>query len=55
MCDEKQYILQKDERNLHHDYCKDKAKAASYNTSHFEAHAGLFRLSMKGIFDHYVL
>ena len=30
-------------------------KVASSNTSHFEAHAGLFRLLMKGIFDAYVL
>ena len=29
-------------------------KVASSNTSHFEAHAGLFRLLMKGIFDPYV-
>ena len=26
-------------------------KVASSNTSRFEAHAGLFRLSMKAIFD----
>ena len=30
-------------------------KVASSSTSRFEAHAGLFRLSMKGIFDAYVL
>ena len=30
-------------------------KVASSNTSRFEAHAGLFRLSMKGILDDYVL
>ena len=29
-------------------------KVASSNTSRFEAHTGLFRLSMKGIFDLYV-
>ena len=28
---------------------------ASYNTSRLEAHAGFFRLLMKGIFDPYVL
>ena len=27
----------------------------STSPSHFEAHAGLFRFSMKGIFDAYVL
>ena len=30
-------------------------KVASFNTSWLEAHAGLFRLLMKGIFDPYVL
>ena len=30
-------------------------KVASSNTSHLEAHAGVFRLLMKGIFDPYVL
>ena len=30
-------------------------KGASSDTSRFEAHAGLFRLSIKGIFDAYVL
>ena len=30
-------------------------KLRSSNTSCFETHAGLFRLSMKGIFDIYVL
>ena len=30
-------------------------KVPSSNTSHFEAHAGLFRLLMKGIFYAYVL
>ena len=30
-------------------------KVASSNTSRFEAHAGLFKLLMKGIFDAYVL
>jgi hypothetical protein len=30
-------------------------KVASSNTSRFEANAGLFRLSMKGILDAYVL
>ena len=30
-------------------------KVASYNTSCLEAHAGFFRLLMKGIFDPYVL
>ena len=30
-------------------------KVASSNTSHLEAHAGLFRLLMKGIFDPYVV
>ena len=30
-------------------------KVASSDTSCFEAHAGLFRLSMKGIFNAYVL
>ena len=30
-------------------------KVASSNTSRFEAHAGLFRLLMKGTFDAYVL
>ena len=30
-------------------------KVASSNTSHLEAHAGFFRLLMKGIFDPYVL
>ena len=29
-------------------------KVASYNMSHLEAHAGFFRLLMKGIFDPYV-
>ena len=32
-------------------YCK----VASSNTSRLEAHAGFFRLLMKGIFDPYVL
>ena len=32
-------------------YCK----VVSYNMSHLEAHAGFFRLLMKGIFDPYVL
>ena len=32
-------------------YCK----VASSNTSCLEAHAGLFRLLMKGVFDPYVL
>ena len=32
-------------------YCK----VASSNTSRYEAHAGFFRLLMKGIFDPYVL
>ena len=36
---------------LDHEYCK----VASSNTSHLEAHAGFFRLLMKGIFDPYVL
>ena len=31
------------------------SKVASSNTSHLEAHAGFFRLLMKGIFDPYVL
>ena len=31
------------------------SKVASSNTSHLEAHAGFFRLFMKGIFDPYVL
>jgi hypothetical protein len=30
-------------------------KAMSSNMSHFEAHAGFFRLLMKGIFHPYVL
>ena len=30
-------------------------KVASSNTSYLEAHAGFFRLLMKGIFDTYVL
>ena len=30
-------------------------KVTSYNTSRLEAHAGFFRLLMKGIFDSYVL
>ena len=30
-------------------------KVASSNTSRLEAHAGFFRLLMKGIFDPYVL
>ena len=30
-------------------------KVASTSPSNFEAHAGLFRLPMKGIFDAYVL
>ena len=30
-------------------------KVASSNTSHLEAHAGFFRLHMKGIFDPYAL
>ena len=30
-------------------------KVASTSLSYFEAHAGLFRLSMKGIFNDYVL
>ena len=30
-------------------------KSKVYNTSGLEAHAGFFRLLMKGIFDHYVL
>ena len=30
-------------------------KVASSNTSRFKAHAGFFRLSIKGIFDAYVL
>ena len=30
-------------------------KVASFNTSHLEARAALFRLLMKGIFDPYVL
>ena len=30
-------------------------KGASSNTSRLEAHAGFFRLLMKGIFDPYVL
>ena len=30
-------------------------KVASYNTSRLDAHAGFFRLLMKGIFDPYVL
>ena len=33
----------------HSNYCK----VARSNTSHFEAHAGFFRLLMKGIFDPY--
>ena len=32
-----------------------KRKVASTSPSHFEAHAGLFRLLMKWIFDAYVL
>ena len=41
--------------------CKNSAqqngyrKIASSNTSRLEAHAGIFRLLMKGIFDPYVL
>ena len=31
------------------------SKVASSNTSHLEAHAGFFRLLMKGILDPYVL
>ena len=31
-----------------------KRKVASTSPSHFEAHAGLFRLLMEGIFDAYV-
>ena len=31
------------------------SKVASSNTSRLEAHAGFFRLLMKGIFDPYVL
>ena len=30
-------------------------KIASSNTSHLEAHAGFFRMLVKGIFDPYVL
>ena len=30
-------------------------QVASSNSSRFEAHAGIFRLLMKGIFDAYVL
>ena len=33
----------------------DYRKVASSNTYRLEAHAGFFRLLMKGIFDHYVL
>ena len=36
-------------------YKTEYRKVASSNTSRFEAHAGLFRLLMKGIFDAYVL
>ena len=42
-------------------YCYQKIKAITVklrvlnsNTSHLEAHAGFFRLLMKGIFDPYV-
>ena len=35
--------------------CCDYRKVASSNTSRLEAHAGFFRLLMKGIFDPYVL
>ena len=30
-------------------------KVASSNTSHLEAHAGFFRMRVRGIFDPYVL
>ena len=39
--------------NLHSD-CTNYRKVASSNTSHLEAHAGFFRLLMKGIFDPYM-
>ena len=35
-------------------YISDYRKVVSSSPSHFEAHAGLFRLLMKGIFDAYV-
>ena len=35
--------------------CYTHCKVASSNTSCLEAHAGFFRLLMKGIFDPYVL
>ena len=33
----------------------DHRKVPSFNASHLEAHAGFFRLLMKGIFDLYVV
>ena len=41
------------ETKIHHNKMKYR-KVASCNTSRLEAHAGLFRLLMKGIFDPYV-
>ena len=38
-----------------HVVCYAHRKVASSNTSRLEAHAGFFRLLMKGIFDPYVL
>ena len=37
------------------DLCFMFPKVASSNTSHLEAHAGFFRLLIKGIFNPYVL
>ena len=36
-------------------YAHTYRKVVSFNTSRLEAHAGTFRLLMKGIFDPYVL
>ena len=38
-------------RRLFYRMCNMDCKVASSNTSHLEAHAGYFRLLMKGIFD----
>ena len=45
------YVVKKCQKCPKNAYCK----VASFNTSRLEAHAGFFRLLMKGIFDPYVL
>ena len=45
------FLSKKTPKNWYFQYCK----VASFNTSHFEAHAGIYWLLMKGIFNDYVL